>query len=159
MLPIERTSIEPMALALDGGDIQAMPQWIGQGPWDDEALLEQPWRLVDETLGEVDGVCIVEGSGGPMPGNHSVGVARQGSGRLGKVDNGQAGCAPSTPAAKGLHGLTGGCICSTHGAMRRTVSGGTRGGFLRTRGLRPGRPGHWRCGRRGCRPAWYAFAG
>ena len=28
MLPIERTSIEPMALALDGGDVQAMQQFI-----------------------------------------------------------------------------------------------------------------------------------
>ena len=51
MLPIERKSIEPMALALDGGDVQAMQQFIGQGQWQDEALLQQHWRLVDETLG------------------------------------------------------------------------------------------------------------
>jgi hypothetical protein len=31
MLPIERKSIEPMALAWDGGDVQAMQQFIGQG--------------------------------------------------------------------------------------------------------------------------------
>ncbi len=58
MLPIERQSIEPMALALDGGDVQAMQQFIGQGQWHDEALLQQHWRLVDETLGEADGGCI-----------------------------------------------------------------------------------------------------
>jgi hypothetical protein len=33
MLPIEWKSIEPMALALDSGDIQAMPQCIGPGQW------------------------------------------------------------------------------------------------------------------------------
>ncbi len=31
LLPIERTSIEPMALALDGGTSQAMQQCIGPG--------------------------------------------------------------------------------------------------------------------------------
>lgn len=91
MLPIERKSIEPMALALDGGDVQAMQQFIGQGQWQDEALLHQHWGLVDETLGEADGVCIVDGSDFPKRGAHSVGVARQWCGRLGKVDNCQAG--------------------------------------------------------------------
>jgi Glycosyltransferase family 10 (fucosyltransferase) C-term/DDE superfamily endonuclease len=55
MLPIERKSIELMALALDGGEVQAMQPFIGQGQWQDEALLQQHWRLVDETLGEADG--------------------------------------------------------------------------------------------------------
>jgi SRSO17 transposase len=91
MLPIERTSIEPMALALDGGAIQAMQQFIGQGQWQDEVLLQQHWSLVDETLGEAEGVCIVEGADSPKPGEHSVGVARQWCGRLGKVENCQAG--------------------------------------------------------------------
>jgi SRSO17 transposase len=77
MLPIKRKSIEPMALALDGGDIQAMQQFIGQGQWQDEVLLQQHWSLVDETLGEADGVCIVDGSDFPKQGEHSVGVARQ----------------------------------------------------------------------------------
>jgi len=91
MLPIERKSIEPMALALDGGDVQAMQQFIGQGQWQDEALLQQHWRLVDETLGEADGVVIVDSSEFPKQGEHSVGVARQWCGRLGKVDNCQSG--------------------------------------------------------------------
>jgi SRSO17 transposase len=91
MLPIERKSIEPMALALDGGDVQAMQQFIGQGQWQDEALLRQHWRLVDETLGEADGVVIIDSSEFPKQGEHSVGVARQWCGRLGKVDNCQSG--------------------------------------------------------------------
>ncbi len=91
MLPIERTSIEPMALALDGGDVQAMQPCIGQGQWQDDLWLRQHWRLVDETLGEADGVSIVDGSDVPKQGEHSVGVARQWCGHVGKVDNGQAG--------------------------------------------------------------------
>jgi SRSO17 transposase len=91
MLPLERKSIEPMALALDGGEVQAMQQFIGQGQWQDEALLRQHRRLVDETLGEADGVVIVDSSEFPKQGEHSVGVARQWCGRLGKVDNCQSG--------------------------------------------------------------------
>jgi SRSO17 transposase len=101
MLPIERKSIEPMALALDGGDVQAMQQFIGQGQWQDEALLQQHWRLVDETLGEADGVYIVDGSDFPKQGESSVGVARQWCGRLGKVDNCQAGMFAAYASRKG----------------------------------------------------------
>jgi SRSO17 transposase len=101
MLPIERKSIEPMALALDGGDVQAMQQFIGQGQWQDEALLRQHWSLVDETLGEADGVCIVDGSDFPKQGEHSVGVARQWCGRLGKVENCQAGVFAAYASRKG----------------------------------------------------------
>ena len=91
LLPIERKSIEPLALALEGGNVQAMQQFIGQGQWQDEPLLHKHWQLVDDTLGEADGVCIVDGSDFPKQGEHSVGVARQWCGRLGKVDNCQAG--------------------------------------------------------------------
>ena len=101
MLPIERKSIEPMALALDGGDVQAMQQFIGQGQWQDDLLLRQHWRLVDETLGEADGVYIVDGSDVPKQGEHSVGVARQWCGHVGKVDNCQAGVFAAYASRKG----------------------------------------------------------
>jgi len=74
MLPIERKVIQPMAQSLEGGNIQSMQQFIGQGRWQDEVLLQKHWRLVDKTLGEEDG-------------GHSVGVARQWCGTLGKVEN------------------------------------------------------------------------
>jgi SRSO17 transposase len=91
MLPLERKSIEPMALALEGGHVQAMQPFLGQGQWQDEALLQQPWRWGNETLGENDGVCIVDSSEFPQQGEQSVGVARQWCGRVGKVDNCQSG--------------------------------------------------------------------
>jgi SRSO17 transposase len=89
--PIESKAIQPMAMALEGGDIQAMQQFIGQGQWQDEKLLSKHWQLVDETLGEEDGVWIVDGSEFPKKGEHSAGVARQWCGQLGKVENCQAG--------------------------------------------------------------------
>lgn len=89
--PLERKAIQPMSMALEGGNIQAMQQFIGQGRWQDEKLLQKHWQLVDETLGEEDGVYIVDDSGYPKKGEHSVGVARQWCGVLGKVENCQVG--------------------------------------------------------------------
>ena len=91
MLPIERKAIQPMALALEGGNIQAMQQFIGQGQWQDSKLLKKHRQLVDETLGEEDGVYIFDGSGFPKKGVHSAGVGRQWCGALGKVENCQFG--------------------------------------------------------------------
>jgi SRSO17 transposase len=91
MSPIERKAIQPMAMALEGGNVQAMQQFIGQGRWKDETLLQKHRQLVDETLGEDDGVYIVDESGFPKKGEHSAGVGRQWCGVLGKVENCQVG--------------------------------------------------------------------
>lgn len=101
MLPIERKAIQPMAQALEGGNIQAMQQFIAQGRWLDDRVLQKHWQLVDETLGEVDGVYIVDGSEFPKKGEHSVGVARQWCGVLGKVENCQAGVFGAYASRKG----------------------------------------------------------
>jgi SRSO17 transposase len=101
MAPLEKKMVQPMAMALEGGDIQAMQQFIGQGRWQDEQVLRKHWQLVDETLGEEDGVWIVDESGFPKKGEHSVGVARQWCGQLGKVENCQVGVFTAYASSKG----------------------------------------------------------
>ena len=102
MAPLEKSkTIQPMAMALEGGNIQAMQQFVGQGRWKDEKLLRKHWYLVDETLGEEDGVWIVDGSGFPKKGEHSVGVARQWCGQLGKIENCQEGVFAAYASRKG----------------------------------------------------------
>ena len=91
LLHLERKSIEPMALALSGGDVQAMQQFISVGAWDDQRVLEKHQELVADTLGDAEGgVLILDGCDFPKQGTHSVGVARQWCGALGKVANCQA---------------------------------------------------------------------
>ena len=41
MLSIERKAIQPMAMSLEGGDIQAMQQFIGRGRWKNKKLLQK----------------------------------------------------------------------------------------------------------------------
>ncbi len=48
-------------------------------------------RLIAETLGEVDGVMLIDESGVVKQGQHSVGVAPQYCGSVGKVANSQMG--------------------------------------------------------------------
>ncbi len=102
LLPLERKSIEPMADALDGGDVQAMQQFIGVGAWDDDAVLATHQRLVADTLGDAaTGVLIVDGCDFPKQGTHSMGVVRQYCGPLGKVANCQASVAACYASARG----------------------------------------------------------
>src|SRR5215216_4493600 len=91
LLDLERKSIEPMALAHPDGNVQAMQQFISLGAWDDAAVLQTHQQLVADTLGDHDtGVLIIDGCDFPKQGSHSVGVARQWCGALGKVANCQA---------------------------------------------------------------------
>lgn len=91
---LERKSIEPMVLRERGKDlnaVRAVQQFIGEGGWDDDQILEQHQQLVATDLGEPDGTVIVDGSGFPKKGEHSVGVQQQYCGALGKLANCQQG--------------------------------------------------------------------
>src|SRR5258707_12763212 len=94
---VPRKTVEAMALRLLGvgqyaeRQVQALQQFIGEGAWDDAALLDDHQRLVNETLGEEDRVFIIDGSDFPKHGSHTVGVAAQWCGNTGKKDNCQAG--------------------------------------------------------------------
>ncbi len=72
---------------------ERMPlQWfLGVSPWDDKPLRDELVRQVGKQLGEADGVIVFDPSAFPKSGTQSVGVARQWSGRQGKVDNCQVG--------------------------------------------------------------------
>lgn len=86
LLDGERKSIEPMAARLPDGNVQAMQQFIGQSPWDYVPVRKKlAEHMATETLPAV--AWIVDDSGFPKQGKHSVGVARQYSGTLGKVGN------------------------------------------------------------------------
>lgn len=94
---VPRKNVEAMALRLFGAGpdapatVRALQQFVGEGGWDDTAILAKHQCLVNETLGEDDGVLIIDGSDFPKQGSHSAGVARQWCGHSGKKDNCQAG--------------------------------------------------------------------
>jgi SRSO17 transposase len=93
LLPGERKSIESMAARLDGGAVQPMRQslhyLVAKAPWSDEALLAEVRERVLPAMRKQGPVVawIVDDTGFPKKGKHSVGVARQYCGQVGKQDN------------------------------------------------------------------------
>jgi SRSO17 transposase len=93
LMPGERKSVEPMASiiapARTAAAHQSLLHFVGQSAWSDEAMLEKVRELAAPAFESSGGVeaWIVDDSGFQKKGAHSVGVARQYCGRLGKTDN------------------------------------------------------------------------
>ena len=88
---LERKSIEPMALQVDGGTIRGLQRFISDVRWDEEQMLWNSHQLVAEEMGEPDGILMFDETGFVKKGKDSVGVARQYCGTLGKVEHCQVG--------------------------------------------------------------------
>jgi SRSO17 transposase len=93
LLPIERKSVEPMAAVTAPARVAAKHQsllhFVGNAPWSDAAMLGKVTELVlpaIERSGPVE-AWIIDDTGFPKKGRHSVGVTRQYCGQLGKQDN------------------------------------------------------------------------
>lgn len=87
---LERKSVEPIGMQFEDKR-EDLQNFIGTSPWDHRPLLDELCRQVATDLGCADAVLVVDPSGFPKHGNHSVGVQRQWCGRLGKVENCQLG--------------------------------------------------------------------
>jgi SRSO17 transposase len=93
MMPCERKSVEPMAAITAPGRVAAQHQsllhFVGEGRWSDEKVLAKGREMVlpeMERHGPIE-AWIIDDTGFPKHGQHSVGVARQYCGQLGKEDN------------------------------------------------------------------------
>ncbi|SRR6266545_859922 len=88
---LERKSIEPMALQVEGGTIRGLQRFISDVHWDEEQMRWNYHQLVADEWGDPDGVLMFDETGFVKKGTDSVGVARQYCGALGKVEHGQVG--------------------------------------------------------------------
>lgn len=87
---LPRKVTERIALRF-GVKVRTLQHFIGQSPWSCEGIRQRYQAQVMATLGEEDGVVLVDESGMVKQGQHSVGVARQWCGSVGKVANSQVG--------------------------------------------------------------------
>jgi SRSO17 transposase len=93
VMPGERKSVEPMAAmtapARVGAQHQSLLHFVGAAAWSDERVLAKVREMVlpaMERHGPIE-AWIIDDTGFPKKGQHSVGVARQYCGQLGKQDN------------------------------------------------------------------------
>jgi SRSO17 transposase len=93
MMPCERKSVEPMAAITaphrTAAQHQSLLHFVGEGKWSDDKVLAKVREMVLPALerhGAIE-AWIIDDTGFPKQGQHSVGVARQYCGQLGKQDN------------------------------------------------------------------------
>jgi SRSO17 transposase len=108
MLPGPRKSVEPMAARVHPEDVcsahQSMHHLVADSEWSDTALLAAVAREVVPALsegGQASCFWIVDDTGHRKYGKHSVGVARQYCGQLGKTDNCQVAVSLSLATLEG----------------------------------------------------------
>src|SRR3989440_18695 len=102
MIPCERKSVEPMAAVTAPGRTAAQHQsllhFVGNAAWSDEKVLAKTRDMVlpaIERQGPIE-AWIIDDTGFPKKGEHSVGVTRQYCGQLGKQDNCQVAVSPAS---------------------------------------------------------------
>ena len=93
IMPCERKSVEPMAAVTapdrTAAQHQSLLHFVGQSSWSDEKVLAKVGEMVlpaIESEGPIE-AWIIDDTGFPKKGEHSVGVARQYCGQLGKREN------------------------------------------------------------------------
>jgi SRSO17 transposase len=93
LLPGDRKSVEPMAARIAPGEVgakhQSLHHFVAKAPWDEAELLTAVRTFVLPKMQSRAPIraWIVDDTGIPKKGKHSVGVARQYCGELGKQDN------------------------------------------------------------------------
>jgi SRSO17 transposase len=106
MLPLARKSVEPMAARVDplhaSARHQSLHHFVAKAEWSDTELLR---RVCQWVVPQMDfrqgGWWIIDDTGFPKKGTHSVGVARQYCGMLGKQDNCQVAVSVSLACNQG----------------------------------------------------------
>jgi SRSO17 transposase len=87
-----KKNMERMEEMVPEADEQRFQHFLSESPWDDQSVMEQVAKGADPILGgKADSSLILDESAFTKKGTHSVGVARQYNGRMGKVDNCQVG--------------------------------------------------------------------
>jgi SRSO17 transposase len=88
---LERKSIEPIALNVEQASVRSMQRAVSEVFWDEAKILKRHRSMVNEDMGDPNGVVLFDESGFLKKGVDSVGVAKQYCGGIGRVENCQVG--------------------------------------------------------------------
>lgn len=146
VLPLSRNSVEPMAAHIDplhaSAKHQSLHHFVAKAEWSDKAIMQRVREWVIPALGahaaeEAGYYWIIDDTGFPKKGRHSVGVARQYCGQLGEQDNCQVAVSLSIATQRGSLPIAISCMSPRNGL--------TIGNVLAARAfqtIRPSQPNH-----------------
>jgi len=97
----DRRNAENMAESIAGATPRTLQRLLTEAPWPTAPVIDRLQAYVGARLSEPAGVFVIDESGFPKQGTHSVGVARQYCGTLGKVANCQMGVFLAYASSKG----------------------------------------------------------
>ena len=97
----DRRNAENLAEAVPGATPRALQRFLTEAPWSTGPVIDALQQYLAPWLSAPDGVFVIDESGFPKQGKHSVGVAPQYCGALGKVANCQVGVFLAYVSARG----------------------------------------------------------
>ncbi len=97
----DRRNAENLAEAIPGATPRALQRFLTEAPWSTTPVIDALQQYLAPRLSAPDGVFVIDESGFPKQGTHSVGVAPQYCGALGKVANCQMGVFLAYVSARG----------------------------------------------------------
>ncbi len=140
---VTRKNVEQMALG-QKEKVRSLQYYVGQSQWQTEPVLAIHQGLIGESLGEEDGVVLIDESSTVKQGTKSVGVAAQYCGSVGKIANGQVGVYLGYASRKGYSLIEGQLFMpekwfeEEHAEQRPAVRRTGRSGFQNEAGNRAG---------------------
>ena len=97
----DRRNAENLAEAIPGATPRALQRFLTEAPWSTTPVITALQQYLAPRLAAPDGVFVIDESGFPKQGKHSVGVAPQYCGALGKAANCQMGVFLAYVSARG----------------------------------------------------------
>jgi SRSO17 transposase len=85
--PGERKSLQPMAARVAPADYDQLHHFVAVGPWDEAPLEAELLAQANQLVGGPDAILVIDDTALPKKGTHSVGVAPQYAGTVGKKAN------------------------------------------------------------------------
>ena len=85
--PGERKSLQPIAARVAPADYDQLHHFVAVGPWDEAPLEAELLARANRLVGGPDAILVIDDTALPKKGTHSVGVASQYAGALGKNAN------------------------------------------------------------------------
>ena len=146
--PGARKSVEPLAQRVAPGAVQQRHHFVAASPWPVEPLEAVLAAKADELVGGPGAALVIDDTALPKQGQHSMGVARQSCGQLGKRANCQALVSLTLARAE----------VPVPVGLRLYLPEGWCGDAARRRGGGPGSPRTSATGRNGASP-WTSWIG